>query len=111
MLSSEWDWTTKKSIRLQQGNTIQILHGRLHQHSRSPEEEIEVFNHLQPLHSQYGFELKKWRGSNEAVTEAFPEDLKSISKTKHVELESNTEESSVLGLQWTVTDDSLHICK
>ena len=45
----------------------------------TPEEATEVFNQLQPLLSQHGFELKKWISNNDAVTEAIPEDLKSIS--------------------------------
>ena len=77
----------------------------------TPEEAIEVFNQLQPLLSQHGFELKKWISNNDAVTKAIPEDLKSISNTKQVEVEPNTEGSSVLGLKWTVTDDSLQVCK
>ena len=77
----------------------------------TPEEAIEVFNQLQPLLSQHGFELKKWISNNDAVTKAIPEDLKSISNTKQVEVEPNTEGSSVLGLQWTVTDDSLQVCR
>ena len=77
----------------------------------TPEEAIEVFNQLQPLLSQHGFELKKWISNNDAVTEAIPEDLKSISNTKQVEVEPSTEGSSVLGLQWTVTDDSLQVCR
>ena len=48
---------------------------------------------------------------NDAVTEAIPDDLKSISNTKQVEVEHNTEGSSVLGLQWTVSDDSLQVCR
>ena len=72
----------------------------------TPEEAIAVFNQIQPLLSQHGFELKKWISNNDAVAEAIPEDLKSISNTKQVEVEPNTEGSSVLGLQWTVTDDS-----
>ena len=76
-----------------------------------PEEAIEVFNQLQPLPSQHGFELKKWISNNDAVTEAIPEDLKSISNTKQVEVEPSTEGSSVLGLQWTVTDESLQVCR
>ena len=75
------------------------------------EEAIEVFNQLQPLLSRHGFELKKRTSNNEAVTEAIPEDLKSISNTKQVELEPNTEGPSVLGLQWAVTDDSLQVCR
>ena len=77
----------------------------------TPEEAIEVFNQLQPLLSQHGFELKKWISSNgnDAVTEAIPEDLKSISNTIQVEVEPNTEGSSMLGLQWTFTDDSLQV--
>ena len=72
---------------------------------------IEIFNQLQPLLSQHGFELKKWISNNDAVTEAIPEDLKSISNTKQVEVEPNTEGSSVLGLQWTFTYDSLQLCR
>ena len=75
------------------------------------EEAIEVFNQLQPLLSQHGFELKKWISNNDAVAKAIPEDLKSISNTKQVEVEPSTEGSSVLGLQWTVTDDSLQVCR
>ena len=37
--------------------------------------------------------------------------MKSISNTKQVEVELNTEGSSVLGLQWTVIDDSLQVCR
>ena len=75
------------------------------------EEAVEVFNQLQPLLSQHGLELKKWISNNDEVTEAIPEDLKSISNTKQVEVEPNAEVSSVLGLQWTVTDDSLQVCR
>ena len=45
------------------------------------------------------------------VTNAIPEDLRSISKTKQVEVEPSKEGSSVLGLQWTITDDSLQVCR
>ena len=75
------------------------------------EEAIEVFNQPQPLLSRHGFELKKLISIKEAVTKAIPEDLKSISNTKQVEVEPNTEGSSVLGLQWTVHDDSLQVCR
>ena len=37
--------------------------------------------------------------------------MKSISNTKQVEVEPNKEESSVLGLQWTVADASLQLCR
>ena len=37
--------------------------------------------------------------------------MKSISDTKQVEIEPNTEESSVLGPQWAVTDDGLQVCQ
>ena len=75
----------------------------------TPEEAIEVFNQLHPLLSRHRFELKKWISNKDALTKAIPEDLKSISNTKQVEVEPNTEGSSVLGLQWTVTDDSLQV--
>ena len=55
--------------------------------------------------------MKKWRSNNDAVTKAIPEDLKSISNTEQVEVEPNTEGSSVLGLQWIVTDDSFQVCR
>ena len=45
---------------------------------KTPEEAIEVFNQLQPLLSQHGFELKKWISNNDAVTKEISEDLKSI---------------------------------
>ena len=48
----------------------------------TPDEAIEVFNQLQILPSQYGLKLKKWISNNDAVNEAIPEDLKSISNTK-----------------------------
>ena len=77
----------------------------------TPEEAIEFFNQLQLLLSRLGFEPKKWISDNDAVTKAIPEDLKSISNTKQVEVEPNTEGSSALGLQWTVTNDSLQVCR
>ena len=77
----------------------------------TPEEAIDVFNQLQPLLSQHGFELKKWISKTDTVTKAVPEDLKSISNTKQVEVEPNTEGPSVLGLQWTVFDDNLQVCR
>ena len=55
--------------------------------------------------------MKKCISNNDAVTEAIPEDLKSISITKQVEVEPNTEGSLVLRLQWTVIDDSLQVCR
>ena len=76
-----------------------------------PEEAIEVFNQLQPVLSQHGFELKKWKSNNDAVTEANPEYLKSIINTKQVKVEPNAEGSSVPGLQWTVIYDSLQVCR
>ena len=74
---------------------------------KTPEEAIEVFKQLQTLLSRHGFELKNWISNNDAVTKAIPEVLMSISSTKQVKVEPNTEGSSVLGLQWTVIDDSL----
>ena len=77
----------------------------------TPEKAIEVFNQPQPLLSQHRFELKKWISSKAAGTKGIPEDLKSISNTKQVEVEPNAEGSSVLGLQWTVTNHSLQECR
>ena len=77
----------------------------------APAEAIEVFKKLQPLLSRHGFELKKWISNNDTVTKAIPEDLKSISNAKQVEVEPNTESSAVLKLQWNVIDDSLQLCR
>ena len=41
----------------------------------TPDEANEVFNQIQPLLLQLGFELKKLIGNNDAVTEAIPDDL------------------------------------
>ena len=75
----------------------------------TPEEAIKVFKQLQPLLSKHGFELKKLITNSDTVTIAIPEDLRSTSKTKQVEVEPNQEGSSVLGLQWTITNDSLQV--
>ena len=75
------------------------------------EEAIKVFKQLQPVLSKHGFELKKWITNSDVVTNAIPDDLRSISKTKQVEVEPSQEGSSVLGLQWTITGDSLQVCR
>ena len=59
----------------------------------------------------HGFQLTNWISNSDKVCNAIPVDLKSIRNTKQVEVEPNTEGSSVLGLQWTVTDDSLQVCR
>ena len=76
----------------------------------TPEEAIKVSEQLQPLLSKHGFELKKWITNSDTVTNVIPEDSRSISKTKQVEVEPSQEGSRVLGLQWTITDDSLKVC-
>ena len=78
---------------------------------KTPEVAIEVFNQLQLFPSKHGLELKNWISNNDAVTKATPEGLKLIRNIKQVEVQPNTERSSVLGLQWTVTDDSLQLCR
>ena len=77
----------------------------------TPEEAIKVFKQLQPLLSKHGFELKKWITNSDVVTNAIPEDLRSISNTKQVEVEHSKEGSSVLGLQWRNIDDSPQVCR
>ena len=78
---------------------------------KTPEEAVEVFKQFQPLLSKQRFELNKWISNIDAVTESFPDYLKSISNTKQVKVEPNTKRSSVLGLEWTVTDDSIQLCR
>ena len=77
----------------------------------TPEDAIKVFKQLQPLLSKHGFELKKWITNSDVETNAIPEDLRSISNTKQVEVEPSKEGSSVLGLQWTIIDESLQVCR
>ena len=77
----------------------------------TPEEEINVCKQLQTLLSKHGFELRKWITNSDVVTNAILEDLRSISDTKKVEVEPIKENSSVLGLQWTIIDDSLQVCR
>ena len=76
---------------------------------KSPEEAIKVFKQLQPLLSKHGFELKKRITNSDVVTNAIPEDLRSISNTKQVEVEPSKEGSSVL--QCTIIDVSLQNCR
>ena len=76
----------------------------------TPEEAINVFKQTQPLLSKHGLKPKKWITNGNKVTEEIPVDLGSISDTKQVEVERNKGGSSVLGLQWTVTEDSLKVC-
>ena len=77
----------------------------------TPEESIKVFKQLQPLLSKHEFELKKWITNSDMVINAITEDLRSISNTKQVEVEPSKKGSSVLGLQWTIIDDSLQVCR
>ena len=49
--------------------------------------------------------------NNYAVSKAIPEDLISISNTKQVEVEPNTEGSLVLGQQWIVIHYSVQVCR
>ena len=51
----------------------------------TPEDATKVFKQLQPLLSKHGFELKKWITNSDVVTNAIPQDLRSISNTKQVE--------------------------
>ena len=77
----------------------------------TPEEAIKVFKQVQSLLSKHGFGLKKWITNSDVVTNAIPEDLGSISNAKQVEVEPCKEGSSVLGVQWTIIDDSLQVCR
>ena len=77
----------------------------------TPEEAIKVFKQLHPLLSKHGFEQRKWITNSDVVTNAIPVDLRSISNTKQVGIQPNKEGSSVLGLQWTIIDDSLQVCR
>ena len=78
----------------------------------TPEEASELFSQLRHLLSQHGFQLTNWIINSDDVCKAIPVGLKSISITKQVEVEPNTEGSSVLGLQWTVSDGLLlQVCR
>ena len=58
----------------------------------TPEEAIEVLSQLRHLLSLLGFQLTKWISNSDKVL-------------------PKTEGCSVLGLQWTVNDDSLQVCR
>ena len=73
---------------------------------QTTEEAIKVFKQLL---SKNGFELKKWITNIDVVTNAIPEDLRSVSDTKQVKVEPSMGGSSVLGLHWTITDFSLQV--
>ena len=75
----------------------------------TPEEAINVFQKLQSFLSKYGFKPKKWITNCNKLTKEMSEELRSISDTKQVEVEPSKVGSSVLGLQWTVTEDSLQV--
>ena len=77
----------------------------------TPEKAIKVFKQQQPLLSKHGFELKKWITKSDLVTNAISEDLISISDKKQVEVEPSKEGSTVLGLQWTIIDYGLQVCR
>ena len=79
--------------------------------AKTSEEAIKFFKQLQPLFSKNGFVLKKWITNSDVVTNAISEDLRSISNKKQLEVEPSKEGSSVLGLQWMVTNDSLQVCR
>ena len=76
----------------------------------TPEEAVKIFKQLQPLLSKHGFELKKWITNSDVVINPDQEDLRSISNTKQVEVEPSKEDSSVLRLQWKVSDDNPQVC-
>ena len=78
---------------------------------QTPEEGVKIFKQLQPLLAKHGFELKKWICNNEQIQNVIPEELLSKSSTKRIEVDPTVEDPSVLGLQWTVTDDSLQVCR
>ena len=61
------------------------------QPAKISEESIEAFNQLQSPFPQHVFELKKLINSNDAVTEAIPENEKSTSNPKQTEMELNIE--------------------
>ena len=56
----------------------------------TPEEAIKVFNQLQPLLSENGYELKKWITNSDRVTNAIREDLRSINNTKQWHTQCDT---------------------
>ena len=78
---------------------------------QTPEEGVQNFKQLQPLLAKHGFELKKSICNNEQIQNVIPEELLSKSSTKRIEVDPTAEEPSVLGLQWTVTDDGLQVCR
>ena len=67
-------------------------------------EAIKLRKESQDLFRQGGFELKKWRSSEEEVLASIPEDLKDV-KGKQ-EIHSMDEYTKVLGVEWNMVSDS-----
>ena len=65
----------KKISNYSEGNTKNFYMDDFIKSVETPEEAIEVFNQLQPILSQHGFELMKWISNSSAVSKAIPEDM------------------------------------
>ena len=66
----------------------------------TPEEAIEVFNQLQSLLSQHGFELKKWISNNDAVTKAIQKTIEV--NQQHETSRSGTQYRGILSARTTM---------
>ena len=75
------------------------------------EEGKQIFRQLQPLLWKHGFELKKWISNEESINELIPENLRSKSAVTKIEIDPTAEDPSVLGLQWSIEDDTLQVCR
>ena len=91
-------------------NLQHFLRGPLNQMSKNFKKAKEVLIEPKDLLSINGIELKKWLCNNDDVTVSITDDSKSIWKSNQFYVESNTEGTSVIGLQWISTDSILDFC-
>ena len=73
------------------------------------EEAIELYQQLKQSLQNGGFNLTNWRSNSATLMEFFTEDDKAEKTVKSFEAEPSA--SPLLGLRWTMGDDSLELCR
>ena len=76
---------------------------------RTPQEAIEIYQKVREILSKGGYNLTKWRTSDDEVKTQIPETDRSTKVVKTFETEPQS--SSILGLNWNVDTDSLIVCR
>ena len=76
---------------------------------RTPQEAIEIYQKVRDILIKGGFNLTKWKTSDDEVKSQIPETDTSTKVVKTFEAEPQS--SSILGLNWSVDTDSLIVCR